>query len=106
MHFHLPVVLTALALLFTLAAAPAMAVDARQGEALAKRWCAACHIVASDQTSGNAALPTFASIAKRPGFTPVTLATFLRDPHPRMPDMALSRAETDDIAAYIATLAK
>jgi hypothetical protein len=28
----------------------------------------------------------------------------LLDPHPKMPDMALSRAEAADLAAYIATL--
>jgi hypothetical protein len=29
------------------------------------------------------------------------LAFFLLDPHPKMPDMALSRREADDLAAYI-----
>ena len=32
------------------------------------------------------------------------LTFFLLDPHPKMPDMALSRAEAADLAAYIATL--
>jgi mono/diheme cytochrome c family protein len=106
MPINLPTFVVAVSVAATACVGPALAADARQGEALAKRWCATCHIVASDQTSGNAATPTFASIAKRPGFTPAAVANFLRDPHPKMPDMALSRAETDDIAAYIAILAK
>jgi hypothetical protein len=31
------------------------------------------------------------------------VAYFLLAPHPRMPDMALSRSEAEDLAAYIAT---
>jgi len=34
------------------------------------------------------------------------VALFLLVPHPRMPDMNLSRGEAADIAAYIATLRK
>ena len=30
----------------------ALAADARKGETLAKRWCAACHVVAADQQVG------------------------------------------------------
>ena len=32
------------------------------------------------------------------------LAAFLADPHPKMPDMHLSRSEIDDIVAYIQSL--
>ncbi|HVX98497.1 MAG TPA: c-type cytochrome [Pseudorhodoplanes sp.] len=84
----------------------AAAADARNGEILAHRWCASCHIVGPAQNGGNADVPTFASIAARPGFNPQTIANFLRDPHPKMPNMALSRGETDDLAAYIASLRK
>jgi hypothetical protein len=34
------------------------------------------------------------------------LAFFLLDPHPKMPDMALTRAEAADLAAYISSLAQ
>jgi hypothetical protein len=47
---------------------------------------------------------TFASVAARPDFDPAKLAFFLLDPHPKMPNMQLSRDEASDIAAYIATL--
>jgi mono/diheme cytochrome c family protein len=80
--------------------------DASQGEKLAKRWCASCHIVANDQKQGADNVPTFASIAKKPGFSTAKIARFLMDPHPKMPDMQLSRDETKDLGAYIASLAR
>lgn len=73
------------------------------GEKLAKRWCAACHVVASDQKSGSTQAPAFSTVAARPGFNAGALALFLLEPHPKMPDMGLSRAEAADLAAYIAT---
>ncbi len=83
-----------------------LAADAAHGETLAKRWCASCHIVAPDQTRGADSVPTFASIAKRPGFSADEIARFLMDPHPKMPDMQLGRNEAADLGAYIASLGK
>ena len=77
-----------------------------QGEKLARRWCAACHVVANDQTHGTDNVPTFAAIAKIPGFDANKVAMFLRDPHPKMPDMRLSNTEAADLAAYIVGLGK
>ena len=79
------------------------AADARKGETLAKRWCATCHVVASDQKRGTTQSPPFSAVAKRPGFDETKLAYFLLTPHPRMPDMNLSRSEAADLAAYIGT---
>jgi mono/diheme cytochrome c family protein len=79
----------------------ASAADARKGETLAKRWCAACHVVASDQQRGNTQASTFSAIASKPGFDETKLAYFLLTPHPIMPDMSLSRSEAADLAAYI-----
>ncbi len=79
----------------------AAAADAANGERLAKRWCAACHVVASDQQRGTTQAPPFSAIAKTPRFDAATLALFLLLPHPKMPDMSLSRAEAADLAAYI-----
>jgi len=80
----------------------ATAADAANGETLARRWCAACHVVASDQSQGNTQASPFSAIANTPGFDAAKLALFLLLPHPRMPDMNLSRAEAADLAAYIA----
>lgn len=82
------------------------AADARHGGELAKRWCAACHIVAPDQSKGADNIPTFVSIAQRPDFSPQRLAFFLLDPHPKMPNMGLTRREAEDLAAYIASTTK
>ena len=83
-------------------AAPASAADAAKGEVLAKRWCAACHIVATDQQRGSTQAPAFSTIADRPNFDASKVALFLLDPHPKMPDMNLTRAEAADLAACIA----
>ncbi|HLH50846.1 MAG TPA: c-type cytochrome [Roseiarcus sp.] len=73
---------------------------------LARQWCASCHVVAPDQGGTVAEAPPFATIARRPDFDAGKLALFLLDPHPKMPDMALTRAEAADLSAYIATLRK
>jgi mono/diheme cytochrome c family protein len=84
--------------------ATADAADANHGGELAKRWCAACHLVAPDQPQGSDRVPPFASIARQPGFSAEKLTFFLLDPHPKMPDMSLTRREAEDLAAYIAGL--
>ena len=66
--------------------------------------CTGCHLVAADQKATTTDAPPFASIARRPNFDPAKIEFFLRDPHPKMPNMTLGRSEAADIAAYIATL--
>ncbi len=82
--------------------APALAADAYHGGVLAQRWCAACHIVSAEQKSGTTQAPPFSAIAKMPRFDVNRLAYFLLEPHPKMPDMGLSRNDAADLAAYIA----
>jgi len=81
----------------------AFAADAAKGEIIAKRWCAACHLVASDQKQANSDAPSFASVARK-NPSAKTLGAFLTDPHPKMPDMNLTRSEIADIVAYIKSL--
>ena len=87
-----------------LAVTPAFAADPDNGERLAQRWCTACHVVASDQRGPTGEAPPFRTIAAKPDFDAARLAFFLMDPHPKMPNMQLSRSEAGDLAAYIATL--
>lgn len=82
----------------------AFAADAAKGEVIAKRWCAACHLVSPEQTHANPDAPSFSSIAHKK--QALQLKTFLTDPHPKMPDMSLTRDEIADIIAYIGTLKK
>jgi mono/diheme cytochrome c family protein len=94
--------MSALLLLVAVTALPqAAAADAANGEKLAKRWCAACHIVASDQRQGSTQAAPFSAMAKTPGLDAAKLALYLLLPHPKMPDMSLSRSEAADLAAYI-----
>jgi mono/diheme cytochrome c family protein len=85
---------------------PAVAADADHGADLAKRWCASCHVVTPEQAQASVDVPPFAAIARKSDFTPEKVAFFLLDPHPKMPNFPLSRAEAADIAAYIGSLRK
>ncbi len=100
-HISAPALITA-----ALGVSSAVAADADHGALLAKRWCATCHLVASDQKRASADVPPFATIAHESDFTPEKVAFFLLDPHPKMPDFPLSRNEAADIAAYIGSLRK
>jgi mono/diheme cytochrome c family protein len=93
-----------LPLLIGFGGVPAHAADAAHGATVAKRWCASCHVVASEQRTAVADAPSFADVARRRA-DDHALADFLADPHPKMPDMHLSRGEIADIVAYIRSLA-
>jgi mono/diheme cytochrome c family protein len=88
----------------SLAAGPAFGADANNGERLAHRWCDTCHMVAAGQVRASGDVPPFATIARRPDLDAATVALFLLEPHPKMPDLGLSRTQAADLAAYIATL--
>ena len=104
-HRRLALLRRLLSVAAIMAATPACAADAYNGARLAHRWCAACHVVSATQRSVTTdQAPPFATIAKAPGFDAAKVALFLLDPHPKMPDMGLSRTEAADLAAYIATL--
>jgi mono/diheme cytochrome c family protein len=83
---------------------PAYAADVKNGEALARRWCSPCHVVASDQSSPTGEAPPFSSIARTPDMNAGKIAHFLLHPHPKMPDMGFSRDAAADLAAYISSL--
>jgi mono/diheme cytochrome c family protein len=84
---------------------PGHAADPDNGLRLAHRWCEACHVVTPTQTRATTDVaPPFESIAKRPDFDAAKIAVFLLDPHPKMPDMSLTRNEAVDLAAFIGTL--
>ena len=85
---------------------PSTAADIGHGEQLARRWCSTCHLVAGDQRQTSADVPSFSAVARTPNFSPEKVAYFLLDPHPKMPNLSLGRREAEDIAAYIASLAK
>lgn len=78
--------------------------QANSGKDVAVQLCASCHLVAEDQQSALADVPTFASIAAKHGEEIDYLAGFLADPHPPMPNFNLTRREIRDLLAYIKSL--
>jgi len=82
----------------------AWAADPNNGHEIVKRWCSSCHLVERGQKGPTSEATPFATIAKRRGFDAAKLAFFLLDPHPKMPNMQLTRSEAADIAAYVSTL--
>ncbi len=92
-----------ISLLFPFLPLHAFAADVTRGKSIAERWCSACHLVAPGQTRAVADVPSFAAVA-RAKLPAGSLKAFLSDPHPKMPDMSLTRSEIDDIVAYIQSL--
>lgn len=88
--------------ILTCASSVAMGANPDNGSTLAQRWCTGCHVVSADQAKGTDIAPSFASIAARPEFNVEKIASFLLEPHPKMPNMALSPEEAKDIGAFIA----
>ena len=86
--------------------APAAAADSDQGARMAARWCVSCHVPGPEMKprSGTDAGPPFAQIAADPALTEQRLRGWLADPHPPMPNLNLTRAEIEDLIAYIRTL--
>jgi mono/diheme cytochrome c family protein len=80
---------------------PGLAADPDNGSTLAKRWCTGCHVVSGDQVKGTDIAPSFQAIAERPDFNEGKVASFLLEPHPKMPNMALGPDEAKDISAFI-----
>lgn len=85
-------------------AGAASAADPATGERVAARWCASCHALGRGQPRTRTEVASFAEIARVPDFNARLLAFFLLDPHPKMPDMSLTRNEAADLAAYILSL--
>jgi mono/diheme cytochrome c family protein len=83
-----------------------VAADINHGRQLARRWCISCHVVVSNQRQATTEAPPFATVARRPDFDASRVANFLLNPHPKMPNMSLTRIEAADLAAYIGSLAK
>jgi Cytochrome c, mono- and diheme variants len=102
----MPVALAALLFPVTMA----QAADALAGKRIADRWCTSCHVVESGSKGsparGTDAVPTLASIAHDPQRGPDWPRQWLTSPHPPMPDLNLSRAEIEDVVAYLQSLSR
>jgi len=79
--------------------------DARRGREVAARLCTNCHAMdRQTSTPARADVPSFPTIASRPGVTSDYLAGKMILPHPAMPGIPLTTAEIRDIVAYIISL--
>lgn len=86
--------------------ASGFAADARSGKQLAFKVCAICHVVAEGQSPGDPSAPSFQSIAMSQQFREKGLMALLAERHQRMPNLALTQEQVNDIEAYIESLAK
>jgi cytochrome c len=78
--------------------------DVAKGAQIAHQWCANCHVVGANPTAAvPQGPPSFQAVA-RSGMSPDQLRAFLSHPHDAMPDLALTRAEIDDLIGYIESL--
>jgi mono/diheme cytochrome c family protein len=74
--------------------------DRDAGADVALRWCTACHVI-RPLASGPVLQgpPTFQAMARER--SPAMLRAFLASPHAPMPPIELSRADIDNLLAYI-----
>ena len=107
--------LLAAALAGSIAVLPSIAVNdaaaqgqpnAKFGRSLAKRLCAACHVVAGERRLDSMLVeaPSFASIANKPGQSIEAIAGRIVIPHAEMPRIKLTRDEIAALATYIFSL--
>ena len=79
-------------------------VEATSGRLLAEKWCAECHVPGSAARGRPGVAPSFRAVANDPATTERSVRVFLRSPHPTMPNVSLTREQSDDIVAYILSL--
>ena len=79
--------------------------DPAAGGKLARDVCAECHVVERGQKDvAMTGAPAFPDLASDPAVTEMSLRFLLQRPHDRMPDLVLSKEQTDDVVSYILTL--
>lgn len=78
--------------------------DPDSGAQLANEVCAACHVVSPDQMIDPGIGPSLLEVVEHPATTEISLRAFLQTPHATMPNLMLSREETDDLIAYLLAL--
>jgi cytochrome c len=85
--------------------AVALAGDVDRGRHIAQDRCAACHIVGPGSRGIVADSPPFEVIGRKYGFNEDNLVSALVSPHAKM-NFAVRGRDAEDIAAYIARLAR
>ena len=107
----------AMALLFALgllmamgetASAQGLRGTAAKGRGVAEAQCGECHGIGFEGFWMRTGVPSFPVIADLPSTTALSLRVVLQTTHTRgrMPNLLLTRADTDDVIAYILSLAQ
>jgi mono/diheme cytochrome c family protein len=94
------------AVIIALVASAAAADDAaklRDGEAVARNWCAACHAMPGETLTASDAGPSFPAMA-RSHLDEARFIGALADPHPAMPAPGLSRDQTENVWLWLSRL--
>jgi mono/diheme cytochrome c family protein len=98
-----PLAVIAASVVIAASIGPALAAgDAASGRQLAQQWCSSCHIVDRSQKGPDTASP-FPAIARKHPQNDGWVRAWLSTSHPPMPNFNLSRAQIDDIVAYLET---
>lgn len=80
------------------------------GRSLVEEVCGECHRVSQPPTAKpppmqeDLAAPDLVERMRDPGITEMALRSYLQTSHPVMPNIRLSREETDDVVAYLMSL--
>jgi mono/diheme cytochrome c family protein len=82
---------------------PALAADAEAGRQLVLKSCSSCHALNASSKATDGA-PPLSFLAKDNKVRPAWVRGWLMDPHPPMPSIVLSRAQIDNVIAYLNTL--
>jgi mono/diheme cytochrome c family protein len=78
--------------------------DASKGAQIARQWCANCHVIGGNPAGPVQQGPPSFPMVAHSGMSADQLRAFLSHPHGAMPNLALTRAEIDDLIGYIQTL--
>jgi mono/diheme cytochrome c family protein len=73
------------------------------GHTYAKQVCAECHAVERSEVD-ILDPPSFQNVADSPGMTERSLAVWLQNPHPNMPNFVLPKDDMKNVIAYIMSL--
>ena len=74
-----------------------------QGETIARDWCSGCHLLPGGDAASDAA-PALGPLMRGRDISPDALRSWLSSPHPRMPDLQLSRLDIEALVAYLQSL--
>lgn len=85
-------------------AAHAQKATPAEGQRIAERYCARCHVVAPGGGAGWTDAPAFATIAQNPRISRTWMRQFVTQQHMHMLDTDRSPAEADALAAYLLSL--